>query len=419
MFYFGTRLAHYNVMPVNRKVLYRLYPTPKQELALRALFEVHRNFYNNARQLRINAWKQQQRSVSFADQCHITTQLRVWDADLGNCNAQSLQVDLKRLDLAFKAFFRRVKAGEKPGFPRYKTEQGFKGWGYKAHGNGWQFDVTGKRKATLKLAGVGTIKTRGKARNTGVPKTMEIIRRNGKWYASVTILCEPVRAHGKKEKSYDWGTKTLLTTVDSDGAIGKIENPKFLKKRIKKLKTAQNKLNKKVKGSNRSNKLKKEIANIHEKVCNQRTDHLHKVSATLVAECKVIITEELAVKSMVMDHSKKYSRSLHRSILDTAPATLNSMVSTKAQEAACYYHEVKTKIVKPTQRCSECWNVEPKDLGERTHICKKCGFTCDRDVNAALVMLKTFKGKGLALREAPGKLGALKRETPSIAANAA
>lgn len=404
-------------MPAKRKVLYRLYPTPKQELELQRMFEIHREFYNNARQQRIDAWKTDETSLSFAGQCRETTRLRAVNPTLAACNAQSLQVTLKRLDLAFRAFFRRCKAGEKPGFPRYKTQDLFKGWGYKDHGDGWKFQVIGKRKASLRLSGIGTIRTRGKARNAGLPKTIEIIRRNDKWYASITIICEPRRSHGAKIQALDWGLKHFATLVDSDGNVTKTDAPMPLKQSSKKLKAAQQTLFRKKRGSKRRAKIKKLIAAIHEKIGNQRLDFLHKQSAKLIAESAVVVTESLDVKSMVEDKSK--SRGLHRNTLDSAPATFLVMLRTKAEEAACVYYEVDTKSVKPTQTCSQCGNQKQKALSERTHACEKCGFTCDRDVNSALVMLKTFAGKGLAPRGATRPCVVTKRETPPIAANAA
>jgi putative transposase len=407
---------------VNRKVEYRLYPTPQQNAALLLMFETHRVFYNEARQQRIDVYKNEKRSISFAEQCRETTKSRATNTKLGECNAQSLQVTLKRLDLAMRHFFRRIKAqkpGEKPGYPRYKTELAFRGWGYKTHGDGWKFQVIGVRKALLKLSGVGSIRTRGKARTPGVPKTMEIIRRHQKWYASITMVCEPKRACGIETRSYDWGLKNYLTIVDEHGNVIKVENPRLMRKAIKKIKTKQNKLNRMEKKSNRSKKLKQEIAALYEKTCNRRKDFLHKTSAWLVSQCNVIVTEKLAVKSMVTDHSKKHSRSLHRSVLDAAPAMLNQMTSTKALEAAGLYHEIDTITVKPTQRCYQCWDVQPKTMDVRIHSCKKCGFTIDRDVNAALVMLKAFTSEGLARREGSGQPEPTKRETPSIAAHAA
>ena len=417
-YFIGIDIANYSSMTANRKVLYRLYQTPTQESGLDLMFEVHRKFYNDARQERIDTYKNEQRSVSYYDQAKETTQLRKNKPELAACNAQSLQVTLKRLDLAFKAFFRRCKAGEKAGFPRYKTKDLFKGWGYASHGDGWKFEVTGKRKASLRISGIGMIKTRGKARTPGIPKTLEIIRRNGKWYAAVTFACEPKRDHGNKTLGMDWGLTHFATLVDKDtGEISKIKAPMPLKNSLKKLKAAQQELARKKRGSKRCLKAKKRVIAIHEKIANQRTDFLHKQSAKLIADSKIFITEELDVKPMAEDKSK--CRGFHRNTLDSSPATFLAMLRTKAQEAACVYYEVETKKVKPTQTCSRCGHQKPKTLNERVHNCEQCGFKHERDVNSVLVMFKDFESKGLAPRRATQPRMATKRETPSIAANAA
>ena len=416
--FIGMNIANYSNMIANRKVLYRLYQTPKQDMGLHTMFETHRKHYNNARQTRIDAYKNEQRSVSYYDQAKETTQLRKINPELAACNAQSLQVTLKRLDLAFKAFFRRYKAGEKAGFPRYKTKELFKGWGYASHGDGWKFEVTGKRKASLRISGIGVIKTRGKARTPGIPKTLEIIRRNGKWYAAVTFVCEPKRERGTKTLGMDWGLEHFATLVDKDtGAVEKIKAPMPLKNSLKKLKAAQQELSRKKLGSKRRLKAKQRVVAIHEKIANQRTDFLHKQSAKLIADSKIFITEELDVKSMAEDKSK--CRGFHRNTLDSSPATFLAMLRTKAQEAACVYYEVETKIVKPTQTCSRCGHQKPKTLKERVHNCEQCGFKHERDVNSVLVMFKDFESKGLAPRRATQPRVATKRETPSIAASAA
>ena len=184
-----------------------------------------------------------------------------------------------------------------------------------------------------------------------------------------------------------------------------------LKNSLTKLKKAQQELARKKRGSNHRLKIKKIITNIHEKICNQRIDFLHKQSASLIADSKIFITEELNVKSMVENRSK--CRGLHRNIMDSSPATFLAMLRTKAQEAACVYYEADTKKIKPTQTCSRCGHQKLKTLGERVHNCEQCGFTCDRDVNSVLVMFKDFASKGLAQRRATQLCVATKRETSS------
>src|SRR5450631_3045370 len=171
---------------VCRKVVYRMYPSPAQEAALLDMLGMHQRLYNAALEQRIAAWRRTRTSVGFVDQCADLTELRAADESYAAINAQSSQVTLKRLDLAFAAFFRRVKTGQTPGFPRFKAFDRFSGWGYKSHGDGFRFTPgngtvsrlkDGKRHGLLKLSGIGTIKVRGRARTMGEVATCEIARK--------------------------------------------------------------------------------------------------------------------------------------------------------------------------------------------------------------------------------------------------
>ena len=125
---------------LNRKVTYRLYPNVTQVERLETMRGLHQRLYNTALEERVRVYKETGQGLSFADQCKGLTQWRTVSAGLASLNAQSEQVTLKCLHLAFQAFFRRVKAGETPGFPRFKNIHRYPGWGYKtAHGDGWKW----------------------------------------------------------------------------------------------------------------------------------------------------------------------------------------------------------------------------------------------------------------------------------------
>ena len=152
----------------HRRVTYKLYPSATQRAALERLCDLHRGLYNAALQERIDAWRLARKSVGYAEQCRSLTQVRRENPEYLGVNAQSLQVTLKRLDLAFAAFFRRVKASETPGFPRYKGRDRFPGFGFKTHGDGFRFEPGPNwRHGRLRLSGVGMIRARGEARTPG------------------------------------------------------------------------------------------------------------------------------------------------------------------------------------------------------------------------------------------------------------
>ena len=166
---------------VNRRVTYKLYPSRAHLAALERLHHLHRVLYNAALEERIEATRMARISISYANQCKSLTAIRQQDPAYLAVNAQSAQVTLKRLDLAFKAFFRRVEAGEEPGFPRFKGKDRFPGFGFKTHGDGFRF-TPGKdwRHGKLRLSGVGEMTARGEARTPGRVVCCDIQRKGGR-----------------------------------------------------------------------------------------------------------------------------------------------------------------------------------------------------------------------------------------------
>jgi putative transposase len=196
------------------------------------------------------AWRRQRQSLTRIGQEKDLAALRAEEAEISRLNAQASQLTLKRLDLAFQAFFRRVKAGETPGYPRFKSLKRFKGWGYKTHGDGWRLD-TGEtmRHGHLRLQGVGKVRLRGGSRTPGPPKTCDITHRHGKWYASITIACQPERPAGTGILAFDWGVETYATLVEAEGPMRPVANLRFLQQPEGRLKAAYRARDRKTHGS--------------------------------------------------------------------------------------------------------------------------------------------------------------------------
>jgi len=438
-------VTEYNGTMPNRKVTYRLYPNVEQEARLQETLGLHQRLYNTALEERIRVYKETGKGVSFADQCKVLTQWRKAVPALAGLNAQSEQVTLKRLHLAFQHFFRRVKNGETPGFPRLKNFHRYPGWGYKTHGDGWKLHPSqgaspGENGAhgKLYLQGVGLVFMRGKARTAGAPVTCEIVHKAGKWYASVTLRVDAIqRVCGTEMGAFDWGLKEFLTIATPQG-IGTIANPRHLRNQLAELKRLGQEVSRKIRmaqqlsGKQRgfplSANLRKaiqQLARLHAKVARSRKDFMHQTSAWLVRRFGAIATEALDVKNMVHGggvHKKGLNREIHAA----APATFLKMTRTKAEEAGSWYEEAPTREIKPTQRCHACWKLpdEKKKLSDRTHQCPHCGVTCDRDENAALVLLRWLKmrlaggsGSGREPSEvwSGGSFAAMKHETLAIA----
>lgn len=379
-----------------RKVVYRLYPSHSQEAALFDLLGAHQRLYNAALEQRITAWRLRRACVLYTEQCHDLTDLRAADYVYASVNAQSAQVTLKRLDLAFAAFFRRCKAGQTPGFPRFRSFDRFSGWGYKTHGDGFRFTPgDNNRHGKLRLSGIGTISVRGRARTPGNVRTCEIQHKAGRWYTSLTIACEPTRTGGSAAVGLDWGVTTFATLATEDGAFAEVANPRFTRSAISLLKSAQQNLARKRRGSKNRVKAKRLVAIIHRKTANRRRDFLHKESAELVAKADLIATESLTIANLTTSargsvespgRNVTQKAGLTREILSTAPSAFLAMLRYKAEEAGIEYVETPTRSLKPSQRCSKCWTVRKKSLAERHHVCA-CGANLGRDQNAARVNL--------------------------------
>ena len=404
-----------------RKVTYRMYPNTIQTERLTELLGLHQRVYNTALEERIAEYQQTGKSLNFVTQCKSITIWRQQSPALNGVNAQSLQVTLKRLHLAYQAFFRRVKAGETAGFPRFKPIHRFTGWGYKTHGDGWRLHAGDNLKhGHVRLSSVGMVRLRGKARTQGTPKTAEVQHKNGLWYLSVTLECTPERKGGALAMGIDWGVETFATCVDTEGKTLLVENPRFLDKpQRQKLKILQQAVSRKSnKRSNNRRKAIKLLSTESRKIANRRKDFLHKTSANLVAKYALIATEKLTVKNMTKA-GRSVKKELNRSILDTAPSTFLKLLKTKAEEAGSMWIEVPTRKVKPSQTCHRCGVQRKKLLSERKHVCE-CGASCSRDENAAKVMLNwALTGNGQELSKVMSReFSVLTYETLSIAASA-
>jgi putative transposase len=315
--------------------------------------------------------------------------------------SQTLQATLKRVDLAYQSFFKGLR-----GKPKFKSIRHYSGWTYPAT-SGWIFHTTGDN-GYLELTDLKvSIRMRGKARTWGKPTTCTIVYRNGKWYASLTVECTPVRETGEGAIGIDFGTYHAAAL--SDGTI--IDNPRFQRQsadqiriasKQKRRKRAPN-FKKKIKASKRWKKASKKVSRLQRKVTNQRQDWTHKVASVLVSGNSLIATEELNLKGMTRKAKKGSKRKaqktgLNRSMLDVGIGNLTKAIKYKLQEAGGFLVLVPTKTVKPSQTCPDCGHQRKKDLSERVHHCSECGATYDRDVAAAMVMLSWALGTNVLNR---------------------
>ena len=351
---------------------YKLYPTRKQTKALVAQLDGHRFLYNQALAQRKEIYEQNGKGVGYTAQATgLLPKLKKENENIALGNYSSLQQTLRRLDKAFKAFFRRVKSGEKAGYPRFKSADRFNTIAYATLGDGCQI-----KDNRLYLQNIGCIKVKWHRPISGQVKTVSITRRNDKWYTSFTVETESVDlAKTGKNVGIDVGLNTFISTSDGQ----QIFSPKYLKLAERKLAKAQRRLSHRKKGSNRRRKARVLVAKHHEKIANQRLDFCHKIAYSLVLSYDGFAIEALNIKGMMKN------RYLARSISDASWGIFLTVLKSKAENAGKWYQEVSPNGT--SQECSQCGHLVKKSLAVRVHNCPSCGLSLNRDINAALNIL--------------------------------
>jgi putative transposase len=363
---------------------YRLYPSRSQEDSLSTMLETHRRLYNQALEQRKAAYETKGKPVTYGQQSMWMKDRRREDPYLAETNFSSCQATLRRLDKAFNAFFRRVKKGEKPGYPRFKGRNRFDSVEFPAYGDGCK--LKGKK---VYFQHIGDIKIKLHRLVEGKIKTVSFKREIDKWYVIFTCELPDVEAAPSilPPVGIDLGLKSFLVTSEGES----IDPPHFYREAEAKLRRAQRHLARCKKGSNRRKKAVKRVATIHKHITNQRRDFHHKVALDLVNSHGLIACEDLNVKGLART-------CLAKSVNDVGWGSFLNMLQYKAEGAGTVL--VKVDPRKTTQMCSQCQHIpEVKlTLKDRVYVCEKCGFTADRDYNAALNILRL----GLSLQALTG-----------------
>ncbi len=354
---------------------YRIYPTKKQALILADTLESCRRLYNCALEQRKIAYRQFGVPLGYVQQAGELQEIKEYYPEYRQIHSQVLQNVLKRADTSLQNFFRRVKTGDKPGYPRYKGYGWYDSLTYPQ--SGFSLSDTSKGNQRVKLSKVGEVRIRLHRAISGKIKTCTIKRELNSWY--VCLACE-VEPEGLPKTYQDVGIDVGIEKFAalSDGKT--ITNPQYLRHSEDKLKYEQRKLSRKKKGSNSRKKQKQRLARVHQKIKYQRNDFLHKESYKLVNNYDIIVFEELQIKNMIKNHH------LAKSISDVSWNKFSQYTTYKAASAG-----KEVILVNPrntSQMCSHCGNKVAKSLAVRTHNCPTCGLILDRDINAAINILR-------------------------------
>jgi putative transposase len=391
---------------VRRAYKFLLRPTKRQEAALTACLEDTRQLYNAALEERREGWRMGRHRVTFYSQDAQLKEIRTGDPERYARWAFSCErAAIRRLDEAFQGFYRRVRAGEKPGYPRFKG----RGWWDSIEWpekNGARWDSVAHPKVTrVYLKGIGHVRVHQHRAVKGRIKTITAKREAGRWY--VTLSCEvpvqPLEPTGTVA-GVDMGVASFLTTSDGKYA----PNPRHLAATADRLAAVQRDLARKKRGSSRRKKAAAKVADLHAKVRRQRLDHAHNTALTLVRDYDVIVHEDLKITNMTKRPRPRPDGSgghepngaaakagLNKSILDAGWGIFLRVLSAKAESAGRKVIAVNPRHT--SQRCAQCGHTAAGNRVTQAHFrCLACGHQAHADVNAARNILRA----GLALQEA-------------------
>ena len=370
---------------------YRLRPTPAQERRLVATLDACRFVYNWGIEDRRNLWDYARVSTHFHDQSEYLKHLKAANPWLREIHAHPLQDALRRVERSFDGFFRRVKKGEKPGYPRFKGKGGYDSFTFKEWENGASFD--GER---LFLSKIGRVRIHLHRPLEGEIKTCTVKRRTDGWYGLFSaIVADPKPLETSTPVGIDVGLESFATLSTGE----KIENPRHFRKNERELRIAQRKVSRRKKGSNRRRKAIRHLKLAHLRVQRSRRSFHFREAHRLVKRFHPIFVEALNIRGMVRNHS------LAKSISDASWGQFLGILSPSAESAGGASIAVEARG--SSQECAVCGVEVPKNLGERVHRCWKCGSLEDRDVNAARVILR--RGLGRPVGE-----GACRKALPRI-----
>lgn len=378
---------------MRRAYKFRAYLTRPQEGRAGALLRDHADLYNAALAERREAWAMRKVAVSYGMQ---SAQLReIRRADLGGQGRHSFtaqQQTLRRLNVVFAAFFGRVQAGGKPGYPRFRPHRRFSQVMF-VHGDGakWQPAADG-RWAHTRLQAVGTVKVRQHRPVRGTVKTLTVKREGRRWYVIVTADAEPepLPAAGR-QAGVDVGVARFLTT--SDGEV--VANPRFLAESADVIADLQRRVARAQPGSGNRKRLRRALAKAHRKVRNRRRDFHHKTARALVSGYDAIAVEDLNEAAMTRKPAPKpdpekpgaflgnraaAKAGLNKSILDAGWAQFTSILTAKAESAG--RRVIRVNPAGTSITCHQCGQRCQRPRQD-TVVCPTCG-PHDADINAAI-----------------------------------
>ena len=393
---------------------FRLYPTRKQRQRLQETLNACRALYNAALTERRDAYNfhvrqhpgyydpttrqalSRELEINYYSQANQLPEIKAIREEYQEVHSQVLQDVLRRVQKAFDAFFRRMRNGEEPGYPRFQGQGRYDSFTFPQRG----FSLT--HDSRVCLSKIGSIKVKLHRAIMGTIKTCTIKREGDAWY--VVFACE-VESKPLPVNSEAIGIDLGLLHFATLSTGETIENPRFLRQAAQRLKHLQQALSHKRRGSHRRRKAGKLVGKVHRKVANQRRNFLHKASRKLVNTYGMIVFEELQPVNMSkrpepkQDENGRYlpngatpKSGLNKSLADAGWGMFQQFCTYKAVNAGRMVLFVNPRST--SQICSSCGTLIKKELSERWHSCE-CGCSLDRDHNAAINILRLGRSRQL------------------------
>jgi putative transposase len=362
---------------------YRLYPTRAQDESMRTTLYRLRELYNAALQERRDAYRKEDRTISGYEQMAELREVRELRPEYAIIHTHLLQDVITRLDRAYRAFFRRVKAGEKPGFPRFKGRGQYNTFTFKdaVNHNGVRLLAAGKR---VKLASIGNVKVKLHRPIEGTIKQASVtLNGDGHWY--ISFVCDGIQPKPLPATGQSVGVDVGITTFAALSNGTMVANPRPYETAQRSLVKAQRRVSRRSRGSKRRRKAVVLLAKQHDRVRRVRLDFHHKTALDLVRRFDSISVEKLNVKGLAQ---MRLAKQVH----DSGWAQFATILASKAESAGREFFAVDPRGT--SQECSVCGATVRKSLGVRVHHCPKCGLVEDRDINAA----KNVHWRGQRLR---------------------
>lgn len=385
---------------MRRSYKFLLRPTAKQVRALEACLDDTRQLYNAALEERREAWRMGRHRINYCEQSAQLKEIRADDPDgIGRWSFDCARSPVRRLDRAFQAFYRRCKAGEKPGYPRFRGRGRWDSVEWPAVNGGARWDSVPHPTVTrVRLQGIGHVRVHQHRPVKGAVKTITVKREAGRWY--VVLSCDGVPAEPLEPTGaavgIDMGIASFLTTSDGEH----VPNPRPLAATAERLAVAQQELARKQRGSSRRRKTRAKVARLHAKVRRTRLDHAHKTALALVRDHDLIAHEDLQVANMTRrpkprpggdgtfePNGAAAKSGLNKSILDAGWGDFLRVLSGKAESAGREVIAVNPRHT--SQRCSRCGHVAAGNrVSQAVFKCLSCGHEAHADINAAINILR-------------------------------